>query len=63
MAKVGLDDFFVAGGTVAGLEALAQPWRPDDGPGIWLREGMESNVATLQRELATARADATRGSP
>jgi hypothetical protein len=55
-SKVGLDDFFVSGHTVADLEALARPW-DGSGPGIWLRDTTESNVETLQRELATARAD------
>jgi hypothetical protein len=32
--KTGLDDFFVGGGTVPGLMALAQPW---DGHGLGLR--------------------------
>src|SRR5215210_6669162 len=36
-AKVGLDDYFVAGGTVEGLDALAKPW-DGKGPGIWLQE-------------------------
>jgi Domain of unknown function (DUF3854) len=35
-AKVGLDDFFVGGGTVAEIEALTRPW-DGNGPGIWLR--------------------------
>jgi hypothetical protein len=35
-AKVGLDDWFVAGGTVEQLEALARPW-DGQGPGIRLR--------------------------
>jgi hypothetical protein len=35
-AKVGLDDWFVAGGTVAELEALARPW-DGQGPGIRIR--------------------------
>jgi uncharacterized protein (DUF736 family) len=35
-AKVGLDDWFVAGGTVDELEALARPW-DGKGPGVKLR--------------------------
>ncbi len=57
-AKVGLDDFFVAGGTVEELEELAQPW-DGAGPGVWLREGTESDVSELRRQLAAARADAS----
>jgi hypothetical protein len=55
-AKVGLDDWFVAGGTVEQLEELAKPW-DGKGPGVWLRDGTESDVDTLRRERDAARAD------
>jgi hypothetical protein len=55
-AKVGLDDWFVAGGTVQELEGLAKPW-DGKGPGVWLRETEENDVATLRRERDAARAD------
>jgi hypothetical protein len=55
-SKVGLDDWFVAGGTVAALEALARPW-DGKGPGVWLRDGTESDLDTLRRERDAARAD------
>jgi hypothetical protein len=53
--KVGVDDFLAADKSVVDLFALAQPW-DGNGPGIWLRETEESDVATLQRELAEAKA-------
>jgi hypothetical protein len=57
VAKVGLDDFFAAGHTVADLEALACPW-DGSGQGIWWHDAStETDVETLQRELAAARAD------
>jgi hypothetical protein len=56
--KIGLDDYFVAGGTVEGLDALAMPW-DGSGPGIWLRDSKASDVDTLRRERDAARADKT----
>ena len=46
-AKVGLDDWFVAGGTVAELEALARPW-DGKGPGIWQHYAGDQDPAELQ---------------
>lgn len=46
-AKVGLDDFFVGGGTVADVEALAIPW-DGKGPGVWVRERGEASPELLQ---------------
>ncbi len=37
---------------------MARPW-DGKGPGVWLHETEESDVATLRRDLATARADAS----
>jgi hypothetical protein len=54
--KVGLDDWLVAGGTVEQLDDLARPW-DGKGPGVWLRENEESDLATLRRERDAARAD------
>jgi hypothetical protein len=45
-AKVGLDDFFAAGGTVAELEALTKPW-DGNGPGIWIRSAGDADPAEL----------------
>lgn len=49
-AKVGLDDWFVAGGTVAELEALARPW-DGKGPGIWQHYAGDQDPAELQATL------------
>jgi hypothetical protein len=46
-AKVGLDDFFVTGGTVAELEVLARPW-DGKGPGIWQHYAGDQDPAELQ---------------
>lgn len=49
-AKVGLDDWFVAGGTVADLEALARPW-DGTGPGIWQHYAGDQDPAEIQATL------------
>jgi hypothetical protein len=58
-AKVGLDDYFVAGGTVADVDALAVPW-DGTGPGVWLRgssgagnETRRSTKSAIRTRLAT----------
>jgi hypothetical protein len=56
-AKVGFDDFFVAGNTVAGLEDLARPW-DGTGPGIWLHEAGDEDIADLRAQRDAARDDA-----
>ena len=53
--KVGLDDYFVGGGDVAGLDALARAW-DGKGPGVWLRDAHET-LETLRAERDAARAD------
>ena len=54
--KVGLDDYFVAGGTVAGLEDLARPW-DGTGPGIWRQEPGDADIAELRAERDATRDD------
>ncbi|MFL5406530.1 MAG: DUF3854 domain-containing protein, partial [Myxococcales bacterium] len=50
-AKVGLDDFFVAGGTEAGLFSLAQPW-DGAGPGVYLHRSGENTSQELQATIS-----------
>jgi len=60
-AKVGLDDYFVAGGTVAELDALAVSW-DGRGPGVTLRGGGDEGaggetIDDVRHERDAARAD------
>lgn len=55
-AKAGFDDYRVAGGTVAGLDALTRPWT-GHGPGIWLRDTSETDADELRRQRDAARDD------
>jgi hypothetical protein len=50
-AKVGLDDWFVAGGTVTELEALARPW-DGKGPGVVLRAAAAADPDEQARTIA-----------
>jgi hypothetical protein len=50
-SKIGLDDFFAAGGTVDELRALAKPW-DGQGPGVWLRSPGDADPAQLQASLS-----------
>ncbi len=54
-AKVGLDDFKVAGGTVAELDALARPWSAEP-PRSALAPDDLDEVAQLRRELDETKA-------
>jgi hypothetical protein len=54
-AKVGLDDFFVAGGNVTDLDALARPW-DGRGPGVRVDAGGD-NLEQVRQRMLRAEAD------